>query len=97
MIKFYLLWIKVKLLPSALVLLDLSAVFDTADHSLLLQRLEHWFGITRFSLDWYKSYRFSRLIWEIGGKKTETTQKRMAGCGRRGMYQDGIGFDRRLP
>ena len=43
-----------------LVLLDLSAAFDTDDHNVLLGRLQTSFGISGVPLDWFKCYLSAR-------------------------------------
>ena len=39
-----------------LVMLDLSTAFDTVNHKILVERLEHDIGISGVPLQWFKSY-----------------------------------------
>lgn len=61
----------------ALVLLDLSAAFDTINHKILLQRLSSQFGICGTALQWFSSYLQNRTqqvkINGTNSDKVETT------------------------
>lgn len=43
-----------------LVLLDMSATFDTVNHVILLTRLHQRFGISDTALNWFKDYLHDR-------------------------------------
>ena len=53
-----------------LVMLDLSAAFDTLDHEILISRLGSYFGFSDTVLRWFSSYLSGRTQSVIIGKTT---------------------------
>ena len=49
-----------KNMPTVVLLLDLSAAFDTVDHEKLLKILEEEIGVTGVALEWFKEFLTNR-------------------------------------
>ena len=58
-----------------LVLLDISAAFDTVDHPILLSHMNSYFGIGGVALDWFQSYLSDRTCCvHIDNVTSDTSQ-----------------------
>ncbi len=64
---------------SVLVLLDLSAKFDTVDHNILLDQLENWVGLSGPALSWFESYLKDRDFFVSIGNYT--SERKTITCG----------------
>ena len=64
---------------TALVLLDLSAAFDTIDHTTLLSCLLGWFGVGGSALKWFSSYLTERFQSVKIGSTLSDLQKLLFG------------------
>ena len=63
---------KTKGYSSVLVLLDLSAAFDTIDHDILIERLVNLYGLSGQALAWIRSYLENRKFTvKVNGENSE--------------------------
>ena len=59
--------------PSLLILLDLTAAFDTVDHGILLHHLHSTIGLSDSPLDWFTSYLTGRTEYVSLGEAESGT------------------------
>ncbi len=59
--------------PSLLILLDLTAAFDTVDHSILLYRLHHTISLSDSVCNWFSSYLTGRMEYVALGEAKSVT------------------------
>ena len=65
--------------PSLLILLDLTAAFDTVYHNILLHRLQYTIGLTGNAHNWFTSYLTGRSEHVALGKAKSHTHSVICG------------------
>lgn len=55
------------------VLLDLTAAFDTAEHTILMLHLEPYVGIKGMALEWFRTYFSQRSFSSHLGSSVSAT------------------------
>ena len=55
------------------IFIDLKKAFDTVNHNILLQKLEHY-GIRGTSLDWFQSYLKDRMQYVFVNNTSSETK-----------------------
>ena len=72
-----LLWSMERKNITVMIVLDLSAAFDTVDHEVLLRNLQDNFGISGIALEWFRNYLNNRDMKVKIGKKTYSERKEL--------------------
>ena len=75
---------------TCLILLDLSAAFDTVSHPLLLNRLRHCFGIQGTVLRWFENYMTDgnqKIVLDDSNNKTAISDHTVL---KQGVPQDSV-------
>ena len=72
-----LLWSMERKNVTVMIVLDLSATFDSVNHEVLLRNLQDNFGISEIALEWFRNYPSNRDM-KVKVGKTHSERKELA-------------------